>query len=358
VYEPYSSAMAIVSILFDRYTKGYTMAESYYMASRMLGWMDVIVGDPKTRIILPKTTVASFAANEDSSLNQVRLNWTTSMEYRNRIFDIERKMVDTLSTSQPWSAIDSVGGSGTCLEPAYYSYVDGGMVGGTYRYRLRMIDSSGNSICSDSISVTMASSALPIQLASFAGEAIGAREVHLAWTTASEVNNYGFYIERRSAGSPRCSAVSSMIPGAGTSLEGHHYSWIDTMIAAGDYRYRIRQIDLDGTVHYSPEIRVTITGVLGVHEQDAPRIFSLSQNYPNPFNPTTAVSFTVEKNEHAALKVYNMLGQEVALLFDGPAEPGRNYTLSFDGSALSSGEYIYRLATGSRIAEKKMMLVK
>jgi hypothetical protein len=350
--------MANVSVLFDRYTKGYTMAESYSMASRMLGWMDVIIGDPKTRIVIPKTTLASFAASADSVHNDVRLNWSTSLEYRSRLFSIERKLVDTLAPTQPWAAIDSVAGSGTIFQTVSYSYVDGGLMSGTYRYRLRMIDSMGGFAYSDSISATMPGSALPIQLTTFIGEADGAGGIRLAWATAGETNNYGFYIERRVAGLSPYSAVSPLVPGAGTSLEGHSYFWTDTTTAPGDYFYRIRQVDLDGAVHYSAEIRVALTGVLGVREQVVPRVFALNQNYPNPFNPATAITFSVDKNEHADLKVYNMLGQEVAVLFDGPAEAGRLYARSFDGSTLGSGEYICRLATASRIAEKKMLLVK
>jgi hypothetical protein len=267
-------------------------------------------------------------------------------------------MVDTLSSPQPWAVIDSVAGGGTNFLPASYSYTDSEMIVGAYRYRLKMIDSLGGYAYSDSISATVSSSSLPIQLASFTGEVLGTNGVHLAWTTMSEVNNFGFYIERRLASSPKGSIVSPFVPGAGTSLEEHRYSWIDATVEAGDYRYRIRQIDLDGTVHYSPEIRVVLAGVLDVSENAAPRVFSLLQNYPNPFNPTTEITFSVDKSERATLKIYNMLGQEVAALFDGVAEPGRYYTVSFNGSLLSSGQYFYRVTTPSRIAEKKMMLIK
>lgn len=198
---------------------------------------------------------------------------------------------------------------------------------------------------------------LPIQLGSFSGTAT-ADGVKLAWSTFSEVNNYGFYVERRSATDSLFRTVSGLIPGAGTSLEVHHYTWTDTAVLAGKYRYRLRQLDLDASETISSEITVTVSGALAVTPERAPRVFELRQNYPNPFNPTTTVKFSVAKPEHATVKVYDMLGQEVMVLFNGPAEPGRYYGVNFDASALPSGLYFYRIVTESRADVKKMMLLK
>ena len=86
--------------------------------------------------------------------------------------------------------------------------------------------------------------------------------------------------------------------------------------------------------------------------------YSLSQNYPNPFNPTTMIRFVFENNTTASLKVYNSIGQEVATLFHGIAEGGRQYDVTFNASKLSSGVYFYKLEGNGKSEVKKMMLMK
>jgi hypothetical protein len=86
--------------------------------------------------------------------------------------------------------------------------------------------------------------------------------------------------------------------------------------------------------------------------------FLLAQNYPNPFNPTTIIQFAVSKSGPATMKVYNILGQEVATLFDANAEAGRIYTAHFDGVTLPSGIYWYSLSSAGRVGTKRMLLLK
>ena len=198
---------------------------------------------------------------------------------------------------------------------------------------------------------------LPIQLASFSGAAMP-QGVVLDWSTMSEVNNYGFYVERRTSAESAFKTVSGLIPGSGTSLERHDYAWTDAALPAGNYRYRLRQVDLDASETHSSEIAVAVAGVLDVGREPAPRVFALSQNYPNPFNPVTVVKFSVARPEHATVKVYDVLGREVAVLFRGRAEAGRSYTLSLDAAELPSGLYLCRIVTDSRTDVKKMLLLK
>ncbi len=87
-------------------------------------------------------------------------------------------------------------------------------------------------------------------------------------------------------------------------------------------------------------------------------IFKLNQNYPNPFNPTSKISFTLSKSNYASLKVYDVLGKEVAVLFEGPAEQGKLYEKTFDGSALRSGVFFYKLQSGNMVEVKKLILLK
>ena len=89
-----------------------------------------------------------------------------------------------------------------------------------------------------------------------------------------------------------------------------------------------------------------------------PTTLSLSQNYPNPFNPSTMIQFTVPSNGRAVLKVFNVLGQEVATLFNGEAAAGVNHQVEFNASNLASGVYFSRLEFGGTIQMNKMLLLK
>ncbi len=101
-----------------------------------------------------------------------------------------------------------------------------------------------------------------------------------------------------------------------------------------------------------------VTGVVEKISNQVPASFQLDQNYPNPFNPTTTISFALQTNGRATLKIYNLLGQQVATLLDEVKSAGV-YKVSFDASALSSGVYFYRLSTSGGGSEaKKMVLMK
>ncbi len=201
-------------------------------------------------------------------------------------------------------------------------------------------------------------SGLPVQLTSFTARINpNGAGVRIDWTTASETNNLGFYVQRRVSGTEAWATVSDLIPGHGTTLEPQVYSFVDLSVhGAGTYQYRLRQMDLDGTAHYVDPISITL-GPTDVKEL-APREFALKQNYPNPFNPETVIKFSVENTAKASLEVYNLLGQKVATLFNEVAEAGQYYNVRLNGISLSTGMYIYRLQSGTRVDIKKMMLVK
>lgn len=90
----------------------------------------------------------------------------------------------------------------------------------------------------------------------------------------------------------------------------------------------------------------------------APEQFALEQNYPNPFNPTTTIGFKIHVSGFTSLKIYDMLGREIATVVNDNLEAGRSYSVNFDGSLLSSGIYFARLESGGKHMIKKMLLVK
>ena len=189
---------------------------------------------------------------------------------------------------------------------------------------------------------------LPVELTSFTAEA-NLNSVSLTWNTSTEANNKGFEIQRNSGSG---FATIGFIQGYGTSTQSHSYSFVDQNLSAGQYTYRLKQVDFNGTYSFSNEVSVKLN----------PVTYSLAQNYPNPFNPTTMINFNLRVDSKVSLKVFNILGQQVAQLVNGSMVAG-NHQINFNASNLNSGVYLYRLeATGidgsSFSAVKKMMLTK
>jgi hypothetical protein len=190
---------------------------------------------------------------------------------------------------------------------------------------------------------------LPIQLASIRASVVRDNDVEVAWKTISETNNYGYEVYRKRGEAGDWLKIG-FFEGHGTTLIPQTYSYIDRSVAFGKYLYRIKQIDLDGMSETFPEMEVTVgTG---------PDKFVLAQNYPNPFNPSTVVEFVVPLTGHTTMRVYDVLGQEVATLFDGNAEAGRINTAQFDASNLPSGMYFYTLRSMGKLETKRMLLLK
>ncbi len=185
---------------------------------------------------------------------------------------------------------------------------------------------------------------LPVELVSFAA-IVNGPSVTLDWRTATETNNYGFDIERKSTSS--WSKVG-FVEGHGTTNAPQSYRYSDNTVS-GKIVYRLKQIDRDGKFEYSKEVEVTMVAT--------PTVFALSQNYPNPFNPTTVIGYSIASASHVSLKVFDMLGREIATLVNGQMAPG-NYTAAFDASRLSSGVYFYRLDAGTFSDVKRLSVMK
>ncbi len=208
--------------------------------------------------------------------------------------------------------------------------------------------------------IAEASSALPIQLSYFnVAVAPNSNNVHLTWGTLTETNNFGFYVQQSTSNQSSFADVpNSFIAGHGTTLVPHNYDWVHQNVPAGTYYYRVRQIDLDGTVHFTDAIEVIVDVVSGINEQPVPVAFALSQNYPNPFNPSTKIQFTVENRGFTTLTVFNLIGERIVALYSDYAEPGQVYSLDFNASNLTNGVYFYKLVNNNKSSLKKMILLK
>jgi hypothetical protein len=190
---------------------------------------------------------------------------------------------------------------------------------------------------------------VPVELTSFTGSAIGL-DVKLNWSTATELNNNGFEIQRKSGNE---FATVGFVKGNGTTTNKHDYSFTDKQMHHGTYAYRLKQIDYNGKFDYSPIVEVQV--VQGLN-------YSLMQNYPNPFNPETAIKYSIPQNGKVSVKVFNVTGKEIMTLVDKEMLAG-SYEVNWNGkdntgATVTSGVYFVKLSSGTYVETKKMMFLK
>jgi hypothetical protein len=185
---------------------------------------------------------------------------------------------------------------------------------------------------------------VPVELVSFAAMSDN-NDVILSWFTATETNNSGFEVQRKTNGEYERIAF---VEGKGTTTEIQNYLFRDENLLSGSYTYRLKQTDYDGSFAYSNEIEIDI---------EQPSVFYLGQNYPNPFNPSTNIKYSIPADGNVSLKVYDILGNEISTLVNEFQQAG-TFDVVFDGSNLASGVYYYQLRAGEMTASKKLMLTK
>ncbi len=189
---------------------------------------------------------------------------------------------------------------------------------------------------------------LPVELNSFSATVSNSMEVTLSWKTITEVNNYGFNIEKKLANSSQWHDIGFVV-GHGNSNSPKVYSFIDESVSPGNYFYRLKQVDNDGKFTYSKQIQMEVNSL--------PKEFALFQNFPNPFNPVTKIKYAIPVDGLVNISVFNMLGQKVKQIINTNIKAG-TYEVNFDGSKLSSGTYFYRLESGTFSQTKKLLLLK
>ncbi len=192
---------------------------------------------------------------------------------------------------------------------------------------------------------------MPVELVSFAATTTDGKVI-LNWKTSTEINSYGFEIERSIKNENLDNIrweVIGFVEGHGNSNSPKEYSFIDLPLSDGKYSYILKQIDNDGTFKYSHSVEIGINV--------SPSSFALAQNFPNPFNPSTTISFSIPQQEFVSLKIYDILSSQIAVLVDEKLEAG-NYHKKWSPAGLSSGVYFYTLKAGKFTETRKMNLLK
>ncbi|OQX82656.1 hypothetical protein B6D60_11795 [candidate division KSB1 bacterium 4484_87] len=195
--------------------------------------------------------------------------------------------------------------------------------------------------------------AIPVELVDFSAKLINGK-VYLKWLTLSESDNYGFYLQRKIES--EAWREIGFVPAAENPTAANHYTYVDAHPPMGKIFYRLKQQDLDGSVNFSDEAKVTIT---------VPKTVYLEQNYPNPFNGSTVINYQIGENSTGAVSVivFNTLGQPIRNLVSQRQAKAGKYQVSWDGKndfarPVSSGVYYLRLAVGAKILYRKLLFLR
>lgn len=188
---------------------------------------------------------------------------------------------------------------------------------------------------------------VPVELVSFSA-VMENSSVKLSWRTATELNNSGFDIERKSYGEQEFVKIG-FVAAEGTGSQPQSYQYRDNLlnVASGVIEYRLKQIDSNGSYKYSEVTAVEMT----------PGFYELSQNFPNPFNPVTVIKYSIPEESLVKIQVFDILGNEAAALVNEHRLPG-SYTVEFSAGNLAGGVYFYTITAGKFTSTKKMLLLK
>lgn len=189
---------------------------------------------------------------------------------------------------------------------------------------------------------------VPVELLSFDGYSQNG-DVFLRWSTATELNNKGFEIQKKMSGTQAWGSVA-FVPGGGTSVKPLNYSFVDKSPGAGNFLYRLKQIDYNGESRTYNEVEVSV-------EEFS---YLLYQNYPNPVNAgesATAVFFTLGEDSYTDLTLYNALGEKISVPVEGNLSKGI-HKLELSTANLPAGVYFYRLNSKSNESGKNYSMIK
>ena len=188
-------------------------------------------------------------------------------------------------------------------------------------------------------------SLVPVELNTFTAS-VSFDAVILNWQTETELNNYGFQIERRTTNTDW--KTIGFVRGYGNSHSPKQYLFKDKFPVSGTTYYRLKQIDNDGLFEYSNSIKISVPKYLKLQ---------LIQNYPNPSNPSSTIGFVIPETDYVTLKLYDLSGNLVRVLLNKKEFAGK-HKIKFNAKNLASGIYFYRLSFQNTILTKKMIILK
>ena len=280
--------------------------------------------------------------------NNININGGTLAATNHNITIDPQFVSSSINPTHPYSIL----GISPCVDAGLDSYnsQDYDIRGAGYSRKLSGATGATGTIDMGAYEYKLGVDALPVELTSFtaSNERNG---VSLNWQTATETNNYGFEVERRSMDNGRLKMDNwgkiGFVDGHGTTNAPQRYTFTDTP-GGGKCAYRLKQIDRDGKYEYSKEVEAIVP---------VPDVFALLQNYPNPFNPTTVIKYSIVSVSNVVLKVYDVLGKEVVTLVNETKQPG-SYSAVFNASLLANGLYFYRLEAGQFSDVKRLTLLK
>jgi len=195
------------------------------------------------------------------------------------------------------------------------------------------------------------SSGLPVEMAGFGAVRSGAG-AELQWSTASETNNAGFRVEHDPAGQigwRELGFVESTAAG-GTSAQGQTYRFeVEKKLEPGTHRFRLRQVDIDGTTSSAGTVEL---------EVQMNEVLTLSPPSPNPVSGQATVSFAVKEASDARVVMYNLLGQEVRILYEGTPQAGEAKTLTVETGDLPSGMYLLQIRAQGQTKSQRLTVVQ
>ncbi len=197
---------------------------------------------------------------------------------------------------------------------------------------------------------------IPVELTYFDGrERINS--IELFWTTAYEINNFGFYVERKSPESDGKWTEIGFVKGVGESSVMSRYHYEDNEVVAGNtYQYRLRQVDAGGTMNSGALSSVVEIDFRG------PQNLALEQNYPNPFADKTTINYSCLDGGNIKIEVFDIFGNRVKTLFDGPLSASAGEVVwdgkDYAGKSLPAGLYVCKLTSGEKEIIIKMIKAK
>ena len=251
---------------------------------------------------------------------------------------------------------------GTIMANDYITLAAGATLNGRALARSAAVTSTTNTITV----TTTTDKSLPVTLSAFSARA-GKGSVQLNWSTASEIENLGFILERRVTESEYQNWIeiasyvtNPVMAGQGSTSKRTEYSYTDESIEPGIfYEYRLADVSYQGTFEYHS---MTVLATATAPALQMPSEYSMQQNYPNPFNPTTTISYGLPEEADISLVIYDIRGHVVKTIDSGGQVAGWYEHvwrgLDNSGQPVSTGLYLTRLQAGSHTKTIKMLYLK